>query len=238
MTIKKFFKGLFFSCLLFFLYYFFCPNLFATFLRSFIISDNFWLKNIALLLTYFLTFGSIILIVHKDLFKQFKEFIKNPSKVLNKGFTYWIYGIILMIITNLIATSIVGGIAANEEMIRESIFATPLYIIPTIIVFGPILEELIFRYALRKGFDKKIPFIIFSAFIFGALHIISGIDDYSISNLVLHLKDWLFIVPYGSLGFFFAKAYYETDNIFSSIIPHMIHNTLSVALILISSLVV
>lgn len=234
--VKNFFKALLFSALLFALYYYICPLVFSSLLINFIKSNNYWLSNFSYLLVYLLTFLIIILIVHKDLIEQFKEFKQNPSKVLNKGFTYWIYGIIVMVISNLICTTIVGGIASNEELTRESIINNPIYIIPLVICFGPILEEIIFRYGLRKGFTKEKNFMLFSAFIFGALHIISGLDSYSISNLILHLKDWLFIIPYGALGFFFAKAYFETDNIFASIIPHMLHNTLSVALILISSL--
>lgn len=234
--IKNFFKALLLSTLLFALYYFLAPSFFATLLANFIKSNNFWISNFAYLAVYFLTFLLIISIVFKDLFEQFKEFIKNPANVLNKGLTYWIYGIIVMVVANLICTAIVGNIAANESLTRESILKTPIYIIPLVIVFGPIIEEIIFRYALRKGFTKKIPFMLFSAIIFGAIHIISGLDNFSLSYLLMHLKDWLFIIPYGALGFFFAKAYFETDNIFSSIIPHMLHNTLSVILIIISSL--
>jgi len=37
----------------------------------------------------------------------------------------------------------------------------------------------------------------------------------------------LFIIPYGSLGFFFAKAYYDTNNIYTSYLAHFFHNLLS-----------
>ncbi len=236
MKVKKIAYGLLLSCLLFFLYYFICPLFFASLFKNFILSENYWISNLARLAVYLFTFLIIILIVHKDLWKQFKEFKNNHRKILNIGLNYWFYGIVVMAISNIIATSIVGGIATNEELTRQSIFETPIYMIPTIIIFGPVLEEIIFRYALRKSFSKKWPYVISSALIFGALHIISGLDEYTVSNFILHLKDWIFIIPYGALGFFFAKAYYETDNIFATIIPHMLHNSWSVILIILSSL--
>lgn len=234
-TIKKFVTGILFSVGLFFLYFFICPNLFALLLKRPLLSHNFWAYNFAYLGIYVFTFLVVLLIVHKDIFKQFKEFIKEPKKILNKGLSYWMYGIIVMIISNLIVSSIVGNIAVNEQETRQVLLNSPLYAIPAIIFFGPFFEELIFRYGLRKSFSKKTVYACFSAFIFGALHVSTAIDQFSIASIVAHLNEFLFIIPYGSLGFFFAKSYYETDNIFSSIIPHMLHNTLSVTLILLTN---
>ena len=229
---KKFIKGILFSVLLFVLYYLVCPNLLAVLFRNGLVSDNFWIQNFSFLAIYVFTLFIILLIIRKDLIEQFKTFLKEPKKVLNKGFTYWVYGIIVMIISNLIVTSILGDIAVNEQSTREILFATPIYAIPTIIFIGPFLEEIVFRYGFRKAFTKKIPYALFCAIIFGGIHVITAIDEWTITNIISHASEILFIVPYGSLGFFFAKAYYETENIFSSVIPHMLHNTLSVSLIL------
>lgn len=235
---KNFFKGFLFSLVLFSLYFFILPNLFAIILRNQIISDNFWISNLAYLAVYLGTFIIILLIIRKDIWKQFKEFIKEPKKFLSKGCTYWMYGLILMIVSNLVVTSLVHNIAVNEQATREVIFAKPLYAIPTIIIIGPVLEEVIFRFGFKKAFNKEIPYALFSAFIFGLLHVLTAIDNYTIANILAHASEFLYIIPYGSLGFFFAKAYYETDNIFSTIVPHILHNTLSVALILVSNFLV
>lgn len=231
---KNFLKGIAFSILLFVLYFFICPNLFAILLKNGLLSDNFWINNLSYLAVYIFTLLVIILIIHKDLFKQWKSFLKNPKPILNKGFTYWVYGMIVMIISNLIVSAIMGNIAVNEQMTRETLIKTPIYAIPTIIFIGPFLEEIVFRYGFRKAFTKKIPYALFCAIIFGGMHVISAIDEWTIAGILAHAKEILFIVPYGSLGFFFAKSYYETENIFSSIIPHMLHNTISVSLILIT----
>lgn len=233
----KFGKGILFSAAIFFLYYLICPSLFSTLFSSGIESSNFWISNLSKLAIYVCTFLVVLLIVHKDIFKQFKEFISNPKKILNKGFSYWMYGIIVMVISNLIVTSIVGNIAVNEQSTREMITTAPLYAIPSIIIFGPFLEELVFRFCFRKAFTKEIPYALFCAFVFGLLHVLTAFDSFTMSSFLAHASEFLFIVPYGSLGFFFAKAYYETDNIFSTVIPHMLHNAFSVLLILITHLI-
>lgn len=231
----KFCKGFFFSVGLFLLYYLICPNLLSILLKKPLSSNNFWVYNFAYLAIYVFTFLILILVVHKDIVNQFKEFLKEPKKYLNKGFSYWAYGMIVMIISNLIVSSLIGNIAVNEQVTRETLISSPIYAIPTIIFFGPFLEELVFRFGLRKSFNKKYTFAFFSAGVFGILHVLTAIDEWTLANLLSHLSEFLFIVPYGSLGFFFAKAYYETDNIFSSIIPHMLHNSLSIFLILLAN---
>ena len=230
--VKQFAKGFLFSVGLFLLYNLICPNLFAILLKKPLLSNNFWAYNFSYLGIYIFTFLVIFLIVHKDILKQFKEFIHEPKKYLHKGLSYWVYGLIVMMISNLVVSSIVGNIAVNEQETRQILLTSPIYAIPAILFFGPFLEELVFRYGLRKSFNKEIVFAFFSAFVFGLLHVLTAIDKFTIAEIFSHINEFLFIIPYGSLGFFFAKAYYETDNIFSSAIPHMLHNTISVLLIL------
>ena len=62
---------------------------------------------------------------------------------------------------------------------------------------------------------------IASGLIFGFLHVMGS------SNPL----EYLYIIPYGSLGFFFALTCYETNNIYPSICMHAIHNS---ALIILS----
>lgn len=232
---KQFFKGMLYTLTLGMLYLVICPAILALILKDFLLSDNFWISNIAYLILYLITFGIIFLIIRKEIIKQFKEFLKKPKEIINKGLSCWGYGLLVMIVSNLFISSFVNNISVNEQMARESLFEFPIYAIPVTILIGPFLEEIIFRFALRKSFNKKTVYALTSAFIFGLLHVLTAIDEYTIANLLNHWKEFLFIIPYGSLGYFFAKAYYETDNIFSSIIPHVLHNSLSVALVLLSS---
>lgn len=236
--IKNCSKGILFGAGIFLIYYLIGPLLFSLLLEKGLHSSNFWILNLSQLGVYVGTFLIIFLIVHKEIIKQFKEFIHQPKKVLNVGFSYWGYGIIVMIISNLLVSSIVGNIAVNEQTTRDTILSASLYAIPTIIFIGPFLEELVFRFCFRYSFKKEIPYALFSALIFGLLHVFTAFDPFTFENILAHAKEFLFIVPYGSLGFFFAKAYYETNNIFASVIPHMLHNSISVILIVLTHFLV
>ena len=56
--------------------------------------------------------------------------------------------------------------------------------------------------------------MITSGLLFGLVHVM-GANNYF---------EYLLIVPYGALGFMFAKTITETDNIYSTILLHMLHN--------------
>ena len=59
-------------------------------------------------------------------------------------------------------------------------------------------------------------YILLSALIFGYLHVTN-------SN---SLYDFLYIIPYGALGAAFAYINVKTDNVYSSILVHFVHNSI------------
>ena len=61
---------------------------------------------------------------------------------------------------------------------------------------------------------NKYVFIILSGLIFGILHI----SDYT------NATEILFGIPYVIMGIDFAYIYYKTDNIFTTMSYHMMHN--------------
>ena len=90
------------------------------------------------------------------------------------------------------------------------------------ILIGPLIEEITFRASFKNAFNKWYTFATFTAILFGLAHIAK-----------FELLEFLYVIPYGALGFFFAKAMYETDNIFSSYLIHFLHNLMCVVLIFI-----
>ena len=89
---------------------------------------------------------------------------------------------------------------------------------------GPI-EEIIFRKCYKNAFSNKWLFIILSSLVFGSLHVITSMTS---------LMDLLFIIPYGSLGAAFAIMYQKTDTIYTSMLMHMLHNTILIILSIIT----
>ncbi|MBQ6686923.1 MAG: CPBP family intramembrane metalloprotease [Bacilli bacterium] len=217
--IKNFFKEIGKSLLVFLLYLGLVLILSNAF-KNLIKSSNFWISNLIAILVELIVLFVLFLIYRKRIIVDFKEYKNNIKNIMSTSLKNWIIGLIVMLVSNVIISFITGNIANNEEMNRSLLVSTPLYAITAMVFIAPITEEIIFRLSPRKAFNKKMPYLIYSAIFFGAMHLLSSTS----------LIELLYVIPYGALGFFFAKSYYETNNIFSSISTHMIHNTVAVIL--------
>ena len=124
-----------------------------------------------------------------------------------------------MFIANILISSFVGGVASNEEANRTLLGAYPISSIISMVFLGPLIEEITFRASFKKAFSKWYTFAIVTALI----------QSFFIS---FDFRELLFLIPYSSLGFFFAKAFYETDNIYTSYLAHMFHNGVCVLILL------
>ena len=118
--------------------------------------------------------------------------------------------------------------ANNEETVREYINLYPLYMFFSVSIYAPFTEEMLFRKAIHDCFKpfkennfNKYLYILLSGFIFAGLHVI-GLSD--------KLIDYIYIIPYLSLGIAFASLYKKSNNIFSTIIMHSLHNTITILL--------
>lgn len=177
-----------------------------------------------------LGFMLIICFLYKDtLLDNFKKYFHDFQTNFETSFKYYFLGVIIMIISNyLIYFFFKGASANNEEAIRSMIKLYPAYMVFSVSIYAPIIEELIFRKSIKDMVmiwgDNKITkyiYIIASGLIFASLHVIGSVT----SSL-----DYLYIIPYSALGLAFSSLYYKTDNIFSSISMHMLHNTFTIIL--------
>lgn len=176
---------------------------------------------------YFVTFFLLLFIYRKSIFKEFKDFFKNFRSYGRISIVYWLQGLVFMILTNTILIFLTGGIAANEEGNRAIIDSSPFFAILAMSILGPFLEEMLFRKGFKDAFSNDKFFLIFSSLLFGAAHLLAAFDP-----IYFEWTQLLFIIPYAGFGYFFAKAYLQTNNIFTSTFAHMIHNTLSVIVVL------
>ncbi len=179
----------------------------------------------------------IFIIYRKSIFKEWQNFLENFKNYFKIAFKNWGKGFLLMILLNFLIISLVGSLASNEAQNRELLSEYPVFSFIAMVFLGPILEEVAFRKGFKEAFKNKKLFLLFTAFLFGAAHVINELDYSSWQALLNSSKELLFILPYATLGYFFGKAYYETDCIFTSITAHMFHNGLSVVLILLASLI-
>lgn len=167
----------------------------------------------------------IVLCYRKTLKKDFRPFFKNFLKNFEDAFKYYFLGLIIMVTSNLIITLVFnGGVGDNEEAVRSLINAAPFIMLFEVSIYAPFAEELLFRKSIRECIKNKWLYVFTSGFIFGVLHVTGGT-----------LFDLLYLIPYCSLGFAFAYIYAKSDNIYSTISIHALHNTTTMILYLIGA---
>ena len=183
----------------------------------------------AILLSSFSSISMFIIfffIYKKDLKNYFKDFIKNKDEYMDVGIRCWIIGLLIMLISNYILNIVLkAGGANNEKAVQTMIKTLPLLMIIDAGIIAPFNEEIVFRKSLKDIFKNKWFFIITSFLLFGSAHVL---------NSAKTITDYLYIIPYGALGASFAYAYHKTNNFFTPLILHMIHN---IILIIISILI-
>ena len=189
---------------------------------------NIKIKNISNLNYLILTILSDIvlsfifyLIYRKELKKDFNTFKNNFNKCFDSGLKYWFIGLSIMVIANiLIAMFTPLSNSTNEKSVQSLIPTSPALMFIAAGIFAPIIEEITFRKTFQTIFKNKWTFALISFLVFGYIHVMN-------SNNPLEL---LYIVPYGSLGLVFALTDYETNTVFTSIMMHMIHNSMLIIL--------
>lgn len=177
----------------------------------------------------------ILFLIYKDkIINDFKKYIKKFGVNFEQSFKYYFIGLLIMMASNLIiALFFSDATAGNEDAVREMIDNVPLYMIFSVSLYAPFVEELIFRHSIKdmvmchgKNKFTKWIYIFTSGFIFALLHILGQATGY---------LDYLYLIPYMSLGIAFSMLYEKTDNIFSTISMHALHNTFTVILYFMSS---
>lgn len=181
-----------------------------------------FLQNIPPIFRIFLLYGIQALILgyllRNDIKRDFLTF-KGDFKTYMKYIfpKLGIFFVIYIAISVPIAL-LAGKISTNQAQLNE----LPLALTATMaILFAPILEEFMFRGLLRKSIPNDTIFMIISSLIFGTAHML-----YAEENLMMYI----YIIPYTLLGYFLARSYAKTNNIFTNISIHFLWNTFAVIL--------
>lgn len=192
--------------------------LFASFYK-----DDYFVKNVVLILGYFVTMLMLIYIFKDKFKKDIKDFKDNYKKYIPMIIKYWAVGFTIMFVVNLIIVTVfLHGVAPNEEANRLMLKAYPLFMSLSISIFAPISEEILFRVSFKDVLKKKYIYILFTGITFGAMHMLANTS----------WIECLYVLSYSALGIAFSALAYDTDNIYSSILAHMMHNTLTLILLL------
>ena len=159
----------------------------------------------------------------------FKSQIKHNLKIFKENFKAYIrfilprFGMayVFLFIFSFVSILITNNVVSVNQKTAESL---PIYyLIPAVVIYAPIVEEILFRGVIRRFIKNNTIFIIISALVFGILH---TIGEASIINILV------MSLPYASLGAYLAYIYTKTNNIFSNITSHMLFNLISTIFII------
>ena len=177
----------------------------------------------------------ILFFILKDYIRNFlNEF--NYSQVYKYALIGFLGTYFLRIASGLILFYSVGPNSLQDPLNQKTLVAViseyPIFMFFSVVIFAPIIEEIVFRFAMFKPLsqiNKPLAYIL-SSFIFGFLHI-------SISFITLHNFNEIYNLPsYMVSGLALAYVYDKTNKLASSILAHMMTNYMGFVLILLKQL--
>lgn len=170
-------------------------------------------RELYLLISSLIYFVIIIIVYRHELKIDYKKF---NIRILFKYIPIYIIGLLLMAISSYVISKITNiETSQNEALVRQYIKLFPIYMSFSTVLYAPLVEEITFRKTFRNIINDKVLFILISGIMFGIIHV-------SISNNTTN--DLLMIIPYLIMGIDFSYIYYKSDNIFTTITIHSIHN--------------
>ncbi len=211
--------------------YFACSSFIVPILSIFNIDPSTWSTTqvFAFNIIYELITLIIIALLLKDTLKvHFSEFYQYGKKLIAKFIPYWFTMLGLTIFVNLILNYLTQDIAQNQQQVQQLFDINPIATMILACLIAPFLEEFVFRLCVQKIFGKsKYLFIVCSGLLFGLLHVIGSATTF---------YEWLYIIPYSIPGFIFAYTLYKSHNIFVPVSLHMIHNSFTFLLQIVTTL--
>lgn len=158
----------------------------------------------------------LVFMYKNDLKRDFIDYKNNLLNYADTGFKCYIVGVIVMFISNLLIMVFSPvKMANNETSVRSIISNAPIIAFILTTFLAPFVEETIFRKSFGDAIKNKIVYVLVSGLVFGSLHVLSSVTSW---------YDYLYIIPYSSLGIAFAISYAKTNNIFTSMTYHLLHN--------------
>lgn len=155
----------------------------------------------------------------KDNIKTFKSDLKNNwlnMLIITTLLT------ILLYTSNFLVVKYMGGIAENEIISRNQLISSPILMGISIVILGPIVEELIYRLPYKRVEKHKLLSFFIYSLIFALAHI-------AVTNGV---KEFVYLIPYMLLSLSIGYSFYKTENIYMSIIVHILNNLINVMVLL------
>ena len=159
------------------------------------------------------------------LFKNSKK-LSSLKKDLKSNWKFLLVASLLTGLGYFGAQALIANVFGGQTVINEeAVSASNLWFVSiNLIVWAPIVEEIVMRYLYRETIVNKIAFTIISTIFFGLIHSLSFY--YPLEYILLAG------LPYFVIGLYLCLIYNKTDNIFINIMMHALINITGVVMIL------
>lgn len=162
--------------------------------------------------------------------RSFHMIKKEPAKVLIRTVTGGVLAIVLNVILSLLCGALSGqSDSANQEVIQANVVIAPYFMLFSIMIFAPMVEESVFRggvFACTRRYFGFWAAALISAFAFGWIHVMD-------SFFAGQWQDLIYLIVYGGIGLFNAWYYEHHGGIIASAGVHLFNNLISyIAMIL------
>ena len=163
-------------------------------------------------------------------------FIKKDALALNKNWLVLLFGLGISFGVSIVGGFVVQsmrasidgvyGYALSRESLNQQTIETVMrgefkwFLIFTVCIFGPIIEELVFRKAIFSLFKTNWPGVLISTLVFGAIHVVNE------SSFTLFAYN-IFAYLVGGLAFSLVYVYSKRNVVVTSVL-HILHNTIAV----------
>ena len=171
----------------------------------------------------------------KSLLLQKWEEVRNSKRKFIFGvLTGWLFLILMTVVFGFVSEMLrqffgLVGQGLNQSNIQSTFQEQPLLIAVFACIIGPLVEELFFRQILLRYLRKNLPTWL-SVFLVGLAFALTHMHS-------LSLSEWFGAVGYLGGGLAFSIIYVkEKENIYYTLLVHMLSNSLSFIILAISSM--
>lgn len=185
------------------------------------------LSNIAQLISASIILTSLILVYFKDLKGHF-SFFKDYKLIFKTiGYAFLVYFVTICYNLFLPLAGGTGEDGSNVALIKESMKYQYWIMFILVVIIGPFIEEILFRFITFKGLKEKaskVWLLVITSILFTLPHMLSLINSGDVKGDLLALPKFLII------GWMLGDYYYKNNQIGRVILVHILYNIVSFVL--------
>lgn len=235
---KEFVKDLLIFVISFVLYYIFGTGLIYLILKaiysgnsdifpSYLMNESFrkrGLSNIAQLISSFIILLILGIIYFKSLKSHF-SFLKDYKLIFKTiGYALLVYFVTICYNLFLPLAGGTGEDGSNVALIKESMKQQYWIMFILVVVLGPVIEEILFRFIPFKFLKEKVSMnmlLLITSIVFTIPHMFSLFNSSDLMGDILALPKFLIV------GWMLGSYYYKNNSIGRVILVHMLYNIVS-----------